>query len=65
MKLVAHQQIEGAEPGDTITVDNELGQWYLDNGYASEPEGGQPKRGRASKTSTTDDQADKEPDPAT
>lgn len=35
MKLIAHQQIEGVDPGTTINVDAEHGQWLIDNGYAS------------------------------
>ena len=37
MNVLLHQQVEGAEPGDTVTVDDERGQWLLDNGYASKP----------------------------
>lgn len=35
MRVTLCQQVEGKEPGDTVTVDADRGQWLVDNGYAT------------------------------
>lgn len=39
MRILTHQQVEGVEPGTTIDVDAERGEWLVSMGYASKAEG--------------------------
>lgn len=34
MKVKLHQQVEGHEPGDVVTVSKERGEFLVTNGYA-------------------------------
>lgn len=43
MKITAHQPIEGVQPGQTVDVDDERGNWLLTNGYASKAAAGPDK----------------------